>query len=164
MAWKGLGGEVEDVDGVALGITLRVFKGELVVGKGVVGGRLHQAVDEHGDGTLGKGRFGEGDLGGVVHAVEGEDGRIGKGDGFLGGHDLAIGKGEADDSLGGGAAASGVGGVDTRNWEGGLGYLDSGAFLGAGRDILATLGIAADDGLDGSVHGAADGIVYLCAC
>ena len=67
-------------------------------------------------------------------------------------------------SLGGGAAASGVGGVDTRNWEGGLGYLDSGAFLGDGRDILATLSIAAGDGLEGSVHGAADGIVYLCAC
>lgn len=158
------GGEVEDVDGVALGVVRGVFEGELVVGDGVVGGRLHQAVDENSHGTLGIGRLGEGDFGGEVHAVEGEDRGIGEGNIFLGGHDLAAGEGEADDGLGGGACASGVGGVDTCDRKSGLGDLDGGAFLGDGRDILACFGIAAGDGLECPAYGVADGIVDFLTC
>ena len=47
----------------------------------------------------------------TVHAVEGEDRGIGEGNLLLGGHDLAIGEGEADDGLGCGAAAGGVSGL-----------------------------------------------------
>ena len=42
----GGGGEVDEVDGVALGVVGGVFEGDLAFGDGVVGGRLHQAVDE----------------------------------------------------------------------------------------------------------------------
>ena len=80
------GGEVEDVDGVAFGVVGGVFEGELAFGKGVVGGRLHQAIDEDTHGTFGIGRFCEGDFGGEVHAVNGEDRRIGEGNVFLRGH------------------------------------------------------------------------------
>ena len=141
-----------------------VFEGEFVVGEGVVGGRLHQAVDEDTYGTFGIGRFGEGDFGGEVDAVEGEDRRVGEGDAFLRGHDLAAGEGEADNGLGGGACASGVGGADTCDRKSGLGDLDGGAFLGDGRDILACFGTAAGDGLECAAYGVADGIVNFLTC
>ena len=161
----GLGGsEVEDVDGVALGVVAGVFEGELVVGDGVVGGRLHQAVDEDSHGTLGIGRFGEGDFGGEVHAVEGENRRCGEGNLFLGGHDLAAGEGKADNGLCGGAAPGGVRGVDACNREGSLGDLDGGAFLGDGRHILACFGTAAGDGLQGAAHGAGHSVVDFLTC
>ena len=158
------GGEVEDVDGVALGVVAGVFEGELVVGEGIVGGRLHQAVDKDTHGTFGIGRLGEGNLGGEVHAVEGEDRGIGEGNLFLGGHDLSIGEGKADNGLGGGAAAGGVGGVDAGDRQGGLGDLDGGAFLGDGGHIFATLGASAGDGLQGAAHGVGHGIVDFLTC
>ena len=158
------GGEVEDVDGVALGVVGGVFEGELVVGEGVVGGRLHQSVDKDSHGTFGIGRLGEGNLGGEVDAVEGEDWRIGEGNLFLGGHDLAIGECKADDGLGGGARTGSVGGVDAGDREGGLGDLDSSAFFGDGRDILACFGAAAGDGLECAAYGVADGIVDFFIC
>lgn len=158
------GGEVDDVDGVAFGVVGGVFEGEFVVGEGVVGGRLHQSVDEDTDGTFAIGRFGEGDFGGEVHAVDGQDRRIGEGNVFLRGHDLAAGEGEADDGLGGGASTSGVGGVDTRDRESGLGDLDSSAFFGDGRYILASFGAAAGDGLECPAYGVADGIVDFLTC
>lgn len=158
------GGEVEDVDGVAFGIVAGVFEGEFVVGESVVGGWLHQAVDKDSHGALGIGRLGEGDFGGEVHAVKGENRRCGEGNLFLGGHDLAAGEGEADDGLGGGAAASGVGGVDSCDGEGGLGDLDGGAFFGDGRHILACFGTAAGDGLQGTAHSAGHSIVDFLTC
>ncbi len=158
------GGEVEDVDGVAFGVVGGVFEGELAFGKGVVGGRLHQAIDEDTHGTFCIGRLGEGDFGGEVHAVEGEDRRIGEGNVFLCSHDLAAGEGEADNGLGGGASTCGVGGVDTCDREGGLGDLDSSAFFGDGRDILACFGTAAGDGLESTTYGVADGIVDFLTC
>ena len=158
------GGEVEDVDGVAFGVVAGVFEGELGVGEGVVGGRLHQAVDEDSHGTLGKGWLGEGDFGGEVDAVEGEDRRIGEGDAFLRGHDLAAGEGEAYNGLGGGACSSGVGGVDTGDRESGLGDLDGGAFLGDGGHILASFGTAAGDRLQGTAHGFGHGVADLFTC
>ena len=158
------GGEVEDVDGVAFGVVGGVFEGEFVVGEGVVGGRLHQAVDEDTYGTFCIGRLGEGDFGGEVHAVEGEDRRIGEGNVFLRGHDLAAGEGEADDGLGGGAASGGVRSIDACNREGGLGHLDGGAFLGDGRHILACFGVAAGDRLQGAAHSAGHGIVDFLTC
>ena len=158
------GGEVEDVDGVALGVVGGVFEGELVVGEGVVGGRLHQSVDKDSHGALGVGRLGEGDLGGEVDAVEGEDRRIGEGNLFLGGHDLAVGEGKADDGLGGGTCSGGVGGVDAGDRQGGLGDLDGGALLGYGGHIFATLGTAATDGLESAAHGFGHGIVDLFTC
>lgn len=94
------GSKIEDVDGVAFGVVGGVFEGEFVVGEGVVGGRLHQAVDEDSHGALGIGRLGEGDFGGEVHAVEGENRRCGEGNLFLGGHYLAAGEGEADSGAG----------------------------------------------------------------
>ncbi len=141
-----------------------VFEGEFVVGEGVVGGRLHQAVDEDSHGTIAIGRLGECNLGGEVHAVEGEDRRIGEGNVFLRGHNLAAGEGEADNSLGGGACASGVGGVDSCDRESGLGDLDSGAFFGDGRDILACFGTAACDRLECAAHSVAYGIVDFLTC
>ena len=160
LAWLGLsGGEIDDVDGVALGVVGGVFEGEFVVGEGVVGGRLHQSVDEDSHGTIAIGRLGECNLGGEVHAVESEDRRIGEGDAFLRGHDLAAGEGEADNCLGGGASTGGVGGVDTCDREGGLADLDSGAFFGDGRHILATLGAAASDRLECAAHSVAYGVV-----
>ena len=141
-----------------------VFEGEFVVGEGVVGGRLHQAVDEDTYGTFCIGRLGEGDFGGEVHAVEGEDRRIGEGNVFLCSHDLAAGEGEADNGLGGGASTCGVGGVDTRDREGGLGDLDSSAFFGDGRDILACFGTAACDRLECAAHGIAYSVVNLFTC
>lgn len=141
-----------------------VFEGELVVGDGVVGGRLHQAVDEDTHGTFCIGRLGEGDFGGEVDAVEGEDSRLGEGNVFLRGHDLAAGEGEAYNGLGGGASTGGVGGVDTCDREGSLGDLDSGAFFGDGRDILACFGTAAGDGLECASYGVADGIVDFLTC
>ena len=158
------GGEVEDVDGVAFGVVRGVFEGNLAFGNGVVGGWLHQAVDEDTHGTFSIGRFGEGDFGGEVHAVEGEDRRIGEGNVFLRSHDLAVGEGEAYNGLGGGASTGSVGGVDTRDREGCLGDLDGGAFLGDGRDILACFGTAAGDGLECPAHGVADGIVDFLTC
>ena len=158
------GGEVEDVDGVAFGVVGGVFEGELAFGKGVVGGRLHQAIDEDTHGTFCIGRLGEGDFGGEVHAVEGEDRRIGEGNVFLCSNDLATGEGEADDGLGGGACAGSVGGVDTCDRKSGLGDLDGGAFLGDGRDILACFGAAAGDGLECAAYGVADGIVDFLTC
>ena len=158
------GGEVEDVDGVAFGVVGGVFEGELAFGKGVVGGRLHQAIDEDTHGTFGIGRFCEGDFGGEVHAVNGEDRRIGEGNVFLRGHDLAAGEGEADNSLGGGACAGGVGGVDSCDREGSLSDLDGGAFFGDGRYILACFCTAAGDGLECAAYGVADGIVDLFTC
>ena len=109
-----------------------VFEGDLALGKGVVGGRLHQAVDEDSHSTFAIGRFGEGDFGGEVHAVDDEGWGIGEGDALLRGHDLAAGEGEAYDGLGGGASTSGVGGVDTCDRKSGLGDLDGGAFFGDG--------------------------------
>ena len=141
-----------------------VFEGEFVVGEGVVGGRLHQAVDEDTHGTFGIGRLGECNLGGEVHAVEGEDRRIREGDALLRGHDLAAGEGEAYNCLGGGACACGVGGVDTCDREGGLGDLDGGAFLGDGRYILACFSTAAGDGLECAAYSVADGIVDFLTC
>lgn len=158
------GGEIEDVDGVAFGVVAGVFEGELAFGDGVVGGRLHQAVDEDTYGTFGIGRFGESDFGGEVHAVEGEDRRIGEGDAFLRGHDLAAGEGETDDGLGGGAASGGVGGVDACDGKGGLGHLDGGAFLGDSRHIFACFGAAAGDRLQGAAHGTGHGVVNLFTC
>lgn len=158
------GGEVENVDGVAFGVVGRVFEGEFGVGEGVVGGRLHQSVDEDSHSTIAIGRLGECNLGGEVHAVESEDRRIGEGDALLRSHDLATGEGEADNGLGGGACASGVGGVDTCDGEGGLSDLDGGAFLGDGRDILACFGTAAGDGLECASYGVADGIVDFLTC
>lgn len=158
------GGEVEDVDGVAFGVVGRVFEGEFGVGEGVVGGRLHQSVDEDSHGTIAIGRLGECNLGGEVHAVEGEDRRIGEGNVFLRGHDLAAGEGEAYNCLGGGACACGVGGVDTYDRKGGLGDLDGGAFLGDGRDILACFGTAACDGLECAAHSVAYGVVDFLIC
>ena len=141
-----------------------VFEGEFVVGEGVVGGRLHQAVDEDSHGTIAIGRLGECNLGGEVHTVEGEDRRIGEGNVFLRGHDLAIGEGEADDGLGGGASASGVAGIDTSDRQGGLANLDGGTFLGDGGHILATFGTAAGDGLECAAHGVAYSIVDFLTC
>jgi len=165
LAWLGLGGgEVEDVDGVAFGVMGGVFEGEFVVGEGVVGGRLHQAVDKNGHGIVAIRRFGECDFSGEVHAVDGEDRRIGKGNVFLRGHDLAAGEGEADDGLGGGTCAGGVGGVDTCDREGCLGDLDGGALLGDGRDILACFCAAAGDGLECAAYGVAYGIVDFLTC
>ena len=162
---QGLGGsEIENVDGVAFGVVAGVFEGEFVVGESVVGGRLHKAVDEDSHGTLGIGRLGEGDFGGEVHAVEGEDGRIGEGNLFLGGHDLAAGEGEADNGLCGGAASGGVGGVDACDGKGGLGDLNGGAFLGDSRHIFACFGAAAGDRLQGAAHGAGHGVVNLFTC
>ena len=158
------GSKIEDVDGVTFGIMGGVFEGEFVVGEGVVGGRLHQAVDEDTYGTFCIGRLGEGDFGGEVHAVEGEDRRIGEGNVFLCSHDLAAGEGEADNGLGGCASTCGVGGVDTRDREGGLGDLDSSAFFGDGRYILACFGTAAGDGLECASYGVADGIVDFLTC
>ena len=165
LAWLGLGGgEVDDVDGVALGVVGGVFEGDLAFGKGVVGGRLHQAVDEDSHGALGIGRLGEGDFGGEVHAVDGQDRRIGEGNVFLRGHDLAAGEGEAYNGLGGGASTGGVGGVDTCDREGCLGDLYGGAFFGDGRDILACFGTSASDGLECAAYGVADGIVDFLTC
>ena len=141
-----------------------VFEGELVVGEGVVGGRLHQSVDKDSHGTIGIGRLGEGNLGGEIHAVEGEDRRIGEGDALFRGHDFAVGEGEADDGLGSGAGSCCVGGVDTRDRESSLGDLDGGALLGDGGHILATLSAAARDGLEGTAHGVGDGIVDFFTC
>ena len=160
---QGLGGsKIEDVDGVAFGVMAGVFEGEFVVGEGVVGGRLHQAVDEDSHGALGIGRLGEGDFSGEVHAVEGKNRRIGESNLFFGGYDLATIEGEADNGLCGGAAAGGVGGVDTGDGQGGLGDLDGGVFLGDGGHILATLGAAAGDGLESAAYGAADGFGDTC--
>ena len=164
MAWKGLGGEVEDVDGVALGVVGGVFEGEFVVGEGVVGGRLHQAVDEDRWNTLAIDGFSEGDFSCEVDAVDGEDGGRGESNLFLGGHDLAAGEGEAYNGLGGGTCSGGVGGVDTCDREGGLGDLDGGTFLGDGGHILATLGTSAGDGLEGATHGVAYSIVDFLTC
>lgn len=158
------GGKVEDVDGVALSVVAGVFEGELVVGEGVVGGRLHQSVDEDGHGIVAIRRFGECDFSGEVHAVEGEDRRIREGDAFLRGHDLAAGEGEAYNGLGGGASTGGVGGVDTCDRKSGLGDLDGGAFFGDGRYILACFGTAADDGLECAAYGVAYGIVDFLTC
>lgn len=142
-----------------------VFEGNLALIDGIVGGRLHQAVDEDSHGTFGIGRFGECDFGGEVHAVDGEDGGRGESNLFLGGHDLAAGEGEADNCLGGGACASGVGGVDTCDREGGLGDLDGGAIFGDGRYILACFGTAAGDGLECASYGIVDSIVdFLTYC
>ena len=139
-----------------------VFEGEFGVGEGVVGGWLHQTVDEDTYGTFGIGRFGEGDFSGKVHAVEDEDRRIGEGDALLRGHDLAAGEGEADNGLGGGACAGGVGGVDTCDRQGSLANLDGGAFFSDGRDILATLGAAASDRLECAAHSVAYGFGNTC--
>ena len=158
------GGEVEDVDGVAFGVVGGVFEGELAFGKGVVGGRLHQAIDEDTHGTFCIGRLGEGDFGGEVHAVEGEDRRIGEGNVFLCSNDLATGEGEADDGLGGGACAGSVGGVDTCDRKSGLGDLDGGVFFSDSRYILASFGTAAGDGLESTTYGVADGIVDFLTC
>ena len=158
------GGEVEDVDGVAFGVVGGVFESEFSIGDGVVGGRLHQSVDEDPDGTFAIGRFGEGDFGGEVHAVNGEDRRIGEGNVFLRGHDLAVGEGEAYNGLGGGASTGGVRGVDTCDREGGLGDLDGGAFFGDGRYILACFSTAAGDGLECAAHSVAYGVVNLFTC
>ena len=84
----GGGGEVDEVDGVALGVVGGVFEGDLAFGYGVVGGRLHQAVDEDRHVGAIEG-FGECDGSGEVGAVDGEDGRRGEGDAFLRCHDLA---------------------------------------------------------------------------
>ena len=157
---QGLGsGEVEDVDGVAFGVMRGVFEGDLAFIDGIVGGWLHQSVDEDRWNTLAIDGFSEGDFACEVDAVDGEDGGRGESNLFLGGHDLAAGEGEAYNCLGGGACACGVGGVDTCDREGGLGDLDGGAFLGDGRHILATFGTAAGDGLECAAHGVADGIV-----
>lgn len=141
-----------------------VFEGEFVVGEGVVGGRLHQAVDEDSHSTITIGRLGECNLGGEVHAVEDENRGIGEGDALLRGHDLAAGEGEADDGLGGGASAGGVAGVDTDDRQGGLGDLDGGAFFGDGRHILACFGTAAGDGLECASYGIVDSIVDFLTC
>ncbi len=117
------GGEVEDVDGVTFGVVGGVFEGDLAFGDGVVAGWLHQTIDEDTHGTFGIGRFGEGDFGGEVHAVDGQDRRVGEGNVFLRGHDLAVGEGEAYNGLGGGARARRVGGVNPRDGQGGLGDL-----------------------------------------
>ena len=153
------GGEVEDVDGIALGVVARVFEGELVVGESVVGVRLHQAVDKYRRDTLAIDGLGEGDFACEVDAVDGENGGRGESNLFLGGHDLAIGERKADDGLGGGASACGVAGVDTCDGQGGLTDLDGGAFLGDSGHIFATLGISAGDGLECAAHGVAYGIV-----
>ena len=158
------GSKIEDVDGVALGVVAGILEGELVVGESVVGGRLHKAVDEDSHGALGIGRLGEGDFGGEVHAVEGENRRCGEGNLFLGGHYLAAGECKADDGLGGGASTGGVGGVDTCDGKGGLGDLDGGAFLGDGRHILACFGTAAGDGLQGAAHSAGHSVVDFLTC
>lgn len=153
------GGEVEDVDGIALGVVAGILEGELVVGESVVGGWLHQSVDEDRRGTLAIDGLGEGDFACEVDAVDGEDGGRGESNLFLGSHDLAVGEREADDGLGGGASAGGVAGVDTRDRQGGLADLDSGTFLGDGRHILATLGTAAGDGLECAAHGVAYSVI-----
>ena len=158
------GGEVEDVDGVAFGVVGRVFEGEFGVREGVVGGRLHQSVDEDSHSTIAIGRLGECNLSGEVHAVDDEGRGIGEGDALLRGHDLAAGEGEADDGLGGGACASGVGGVDTCDRQSCLGDLDGGTFLGDGGHILATLGTSAGDGLECAAHSVAYGIVDFLTC
>ena len=158
------GSKIEDVDGVAFGVVGGVFEGDFAFGDGVVGRRLHQAVDENSHGALGIGWLGEGDFGGEVHAVEGEDRRRGEGNVFLCCHDFAAGEGEADNGLGGGACASGVGGVDTCDGKGSLGDLDGGAFLGDGRHIFACFGTAAGDGLQGAAHGAGHSVVDFLTC
>ncbi len=141
-----------------------VFEGEFVVGEGVVGGWLHQSVDKDRRGTLAIDGLGEGDFACEVDAVEDENRGIGEGDTLLRGHDLAAGEGEADNGLGGGASTGGVGGVDTCDREGCLDDLDSGAFFGDGRDILACFGTAAGDGLECPAYGVADGIVDFLTC
>ena len=140
----------------------RVFEGEFGVGEGVVGGGLHQTVDKDGHGIVAIRRFGECDFSGEVHAVDDEGRGIGEGDAFLRGHNLAAGEGEADDGLGGGACASGVGGVDTCDRKGCLGDLDGGAFFGDSRHILACFCAAAGDGLESAAYGAADGFGDTC--
>ena len=158
------GGEVEDVDGVAFGVVGGVFEGDLAFGDGVVGGWLHQSVDKDRRGTLAIDGLGEGDFGGEVDAVDGEDGGRGESNLFLGSHDLAIGERQTDNSLGGGASSSGVAGVDTRDGQSSLADLDSGAFLGDGRHILATLGTATGDGLECAAHSVAYSVVNLFTC
>ena len=141
-----------------------VFEGNLAFRDGVVGGRLHQAVDKNRWNTLAIDGLGEGYFACEVDAVDGEDGGRGESNLFLGGHDLAIGKRQVDDGLGGGACTGGVAGVDTRDREGGLGDLDSSAFFGDGRDILACFGTAAGDRLECASYGIADGIVDFLTC
>ena len=165
LAWLGLsGGEIDDVDGVALGVVGGVFEGDLALGDSVVGGRLHQSVDKDRRGTFAIDGLGEGNFACEVDAVDGEDGGRGESNLFLGSHDLAVGEREADDGLGGGACACGVGGVDTRHGQGSLADLDGGAFLGDGRHILATLGTAAGDGLECAAHSVAYSVVNLFTC
>lgn len=161
----GLGGsKIENVDGVAFGVVAGVFEGELVVGDGVVGGRLHQAVDEYSHGALAIDGLGEGDFASEVDAVDGENEGRGESNLFLGSHDLAIGERQADDGLGGGACACGVGSVDTRNGKGGLGDLDGSTFFGDGRHILACFGTAAGDRLQGTAHGVGHSVVDFLTC
>ena len=141
-----------------------VFEGNLALIDGIVGGRLHQAVDKDRWGAFSIDGLGERYFAREVDAVDGEDGGRGESNLFLGGHDLAAGEGEADNGLGGGACASGVGGVDTCDGEGGLGDLDSGAFFGDGRDILACFGTSAGDGLECASYGIVDSIVDFLTC
>ncbi len=141
-----------------------VFEGEFVVGEGVVGGRLHQAVDKDRRNTFSIDGLGERYFACEVDAVDGEDRCRGESNLFLGGHDLAIGEGKTNHGLGGGACSGGVAGVDPRDGQGCLADLDGGAFLGDGRHILATLGTAAGDGLECAAHGVAYSIVDFLTC
>ena len=139
-----------------------VFEGDLAFGDGVVGGRLHQSVDKDRRGALAIDGFSEGDFACEVDAVDGEDGRGGESNLFLGGHDLAAGEGQTDHGLGGGACTGGVGGVDTCDREGCFGDLDGGAFFGDGRYILACFCTSTSDGLESAAYGAADGFGNTC--
>ena len=141
-----------------------VFEGDFAFSDGVVGGWLHQAVDEDRWNTLAIDGFSEGDFACEVDAVDGQDGGRGESNLFLGGHDLAIGERQADDGLGCGASAGGVAGVDTCDGQGGLADLDGGAFLGDGGHILATLGTATGDGLECASYGIVDSIVDFLTC
>ena len=158
------GGEIEDVDGVTFGVVGGVFEGDFAFGDGVVGRRLHQAVDKDRRETIAVYGLGQSEFTRKVNAVDSHNWRLGEGDIFLRGHDLAIGKRQADDGLGGGASAGGVAGVDTRDRQGGLADLDGGAFLGDGRHILATLGTAAGDRLECAAHNIAYSVVNLFTC
>ena len=158
------GGEVEDIDGVAFGVVGGVFEGDFAFGDGVVGRRLHQAVDKDRRETIAVYGLGQSDFTRKVNAVDSHNWRLGEGDIFLRGHDLAIGERKTDNGLGGGTCSGGVAGVDTCDREGCLGDLDGGAFFGDGRDILACFCAAAGDGLESAAYGVADGIVDFLTC
>ena len=134
----------------------RILEGEFSFGDGVVGRRLHESVDEHRHRSADDRDFGKGQLSQEVGTVDGQKRERRECDSLFGGHDLAIGEGDADHRLGGSARACGIGGSDTGDGESRLGDLDGSALLNDSRDILAALGGATRHRLERATHGAAD--------